>query len=264
MNKDEEYYTLITGASSGIGKAMADEFASQHHNLLLISLPDTGLDRQCENISSKYNVVSRFLEIDLLDLQAPETILNFVHQENLRINTLINNIGVGHIGFMGNFPGKEIDEMIMLNIHFTTHLTNLFINDLRSCPESRILNMGSLGGYAPAPSKSIYMASKAYIYYFSRGLSFELENSSINVSVAMPGPVKSNKKMINRILNDGYISRYIALNPEEVAKYIIPRFLRGKKIIIPGLMARTVFALGFILPYGITLYSLKKTFHVEV
>ncbi|MFA5327067.1 MAG: SDR family NAD(P)-dependent oxidoreductase [Prolixibacteraceae bacterium] len=264
MKKDEEYYTLITGASSGIGKAMSEEFARQRHNLLLISLPDTGLSNQCENISSKYNVASRFLEIDLRDHRAPEKILNFVHEENLKINTLINNIGIGHIGFMGNFPANEIDEMLMLNIHFTTHLTNLFIKDLKSCPESRILNMGSLGGYAPAPSKSVYMASKAYIYYFSRGLSFELENSSIKVSVAMPGPVKSNQKMINRILNDGSISRYIALNPEEVAKYIVPRFLRGKKIIIPGKMARTVFALGLILPYGITLYSLKKTFHVEV
>lgn len=260
MDKNGQYYTLITGASSGIGKAMSEEFARRHRNLLLISLPGTGLESQCENLSLNYKVISRFLEIDLRDHDAPEKILNFAHDENLRINMLINNIGVGHMGNIGNFPAEEINEMIMLNIYSTTHLTNLFLNELKSYPESYILNMGSFGGFIPAPLKSIYMASKAYIYYFSCGLSYELENSTVKVSVAMPGPVSSNKKIIDRINNGGAVSRLMKLNPDEVAEYIISRMFSGEKVIIPGRITQAVYILGLILPYGAVLYFMKKIF----
>ena len=260
MDKDEKYYTLITGASSGIGKAMSEEFAQRRINLLLVSLPGTGLESLCENLSLKHKVISRFLEIDLRDRDAPEKILNFAHDENLRINMLINNIGIGHVGIIGDFSREEINEMIMLNIHSTTHLTNLFLKELKSYPESYILNMGSFGGYIPAPHKSIYMASKAYIYYFSCGLSYELENSSVKVSVAMPGPVTSNKKMIERINNDGTVSRLMKLDPEQVAKYIIPRMFSGEKVIIPGRVTQAVYILGLMLPYGAVLYFMKKVF----
>ncbi|MBK5194220.1 MAG: SDR family NAD(P)-dependent oxidoreductase, partial [Flavobacteriaceae bacterium] len=179
MELNGQYYTLITGASSGIGKAMAEEFARLQKNLLLISLPHTGLESQCEDLSLRYNIKSRFLEIDLRDHSAPEKILSFTKDQNLQINMLINNIGVGHSGFVGDFSRGEIDEMIMLNIYSITHLTNLFLKELKSYPESYILNMGSFGGFLPAPHKSIYMASKAYIYYFSRGLISELENTNV-------------------------------------------------------------------------------------
>lgn len=260
MEQNGQYYTLITGASSGIGKAMAEEFARIQRNLLLIGLPGTGLESQCYNLTQKYKVYSRFLEIDLRNPDSPEKILSFSQDNNLRINMLINNIGVGHVGNIGNFPAEEINEMIMLNIYSTTHLTNLFLNELKSYPESYILNMGSFAGFIPAAHKSIYMASKAYVYYFSCGLSYELENSSVKVSVAMPGPVTSNKKMIDRIHNDGTFSRLMKLNPDEVAKYIIPRLFSGEKVIIPGLVTRTVYILGLILPYAAILHIAKNVF----
>lgn len=261
MGKNEAYYTLITGASSGIGKAMAEEFASRQRNLLLIALPESGLESLCETISSTYRVSCRFLEVDLRDRDAPKKIRNFANDQHLRINMLINNIGIGHEGNIGDLNIEKIDDMIMLNIYSATHLTNLFLNELKSYPESYILNMGSFGGYVPAPNKSIYMASKAYIYYFSCGLRIELEKSSVKVCVALPGPVNSNQKMIKRIKDDGALSRTMSLHPNEVAKYIIPRFLRGESIIIPGKMTQAVFTFGLILPYGITLYFLRRIFH---
>jgi short-subunit dehydrogenase len=260
MKKNDEYYTLITGASSGIGNAMSEEFARRQRNLLLIALPDTGLKQQCENLSLKYNILSHFLEIDFRNQDAPEMVLSFIHDKNLRINMLVNNIGVGYSGVIGDTPAEEINEMIMLNIYTTTHLTNLLLNELKSCPESYILNMGSFGAFVPAPYKSIYMASKAYIYYFSSGLRSELENSAVKVSVAMPGSVPSNKKMKERIREAGILSRYMVLSPCEVAKYIIARLFSGEKVIIPGKVTQAVYLLGLILPYGAVLYFMKKIF----
>lgn len=260
MEKAVEYYSLITGASSGIGKALSEELGRRQRNLLLIALPNTGLDSQCQSLSLKYNIISRFIEIDLIDSDAPEKILSFVHRENLRINMLVNNIGVGHAGKIGDFTAKELNEMIMLNICTTTQLTNLFLHELKSCPESYILNMGSFGAYVPTPFKSVYMASKAYVYYFTFGLSRELENSSIKVSVAMPGSVPSNKKMIERINQLGTISRLMVLSPDEVAKYIVPRLFLGEKVIIPGKITRGLYILGLILPYGIVLHFMKNVF----
>lgn len=260
MDNEEQYYSLITGASSGIGKAVAEELARRHRNLLLIALPDTGLDGLCKNLSLKFNIISRYFEIDLREHDASVRILSFVQLENLRINMLVNNIGIGHAGKIGDFTVEELNEMIMLNIYTTTQLTNLFLHELMSYPESYILNMGSFGAYVPTPFKSVYMASKAYIYYFSCGLSSELENSSVKVSVAMPGSVPSNKKMIERIRGDGIISRCMVLSPDEVAKYVVPRLFLGEKVIIPGWVTRTVYLLGLILPYGIVLHFMKNIF----
>lgn len=260
MEKDEKYYSLITGASSGIGKAVAEEFAGRRRNLLLIALPNTGLKSQCQNLNLKYNIISRYIEIDLREHDAAEKILRYAKRENLRINLLVNNIGIGHTGKIGDFTAEELNEMIMLNIHTITHLTNLFLNELKSCPESYILNMGSFGAYVPTPFKSVYMASKAYVYYFSCGLSSELENTSVKVSVAMPGSVPTNKKMIERISKAGTISRLMVLNPDEVAKYIVPRLFSGEKVIIPGKVTQAVYLLGLILPYGIVKYFMKKVF----
>ncbi len=260
MKNNNEYFTLITGASSGIGKAMSEEFARRQRNLILVALPDTGLGIQCDSLGLKYNISSHYLEIDFRNPDAPQIVYRFIHEKNLHINVLINNIGVGHAGVIGNFPVEEINEMIMLNIYTTTHLTNLLLNDLKACPESFILNMGSLGAYVPTPYKSIYMASKAFIYYFSAGLSSELEHSSVKVCVAMPGSVPSNKKMVERIKQDGTLSGLMSLSPAEVANYIIPRLLSGKKVIIPGRVTYALYLLGLILPYGAVLYFMKKIF----
>jgi hypothetical protein len=260
METHEKYFVLITGASSGIGKAFSEEFARRGRNLLLIALPNTGLKSQSEDLSKKYNISSHFLEVDFKDPGAPEKVAGFVQNQKLRINVLINNIGVGHAGKIGDYPVEEINEMIMLNIYVATHLTNLLLKELKSCPESYILNMGSLGGFVPTPYKSIYIASKAYIYYFSSGLSSELENSSVKVCVAMPGSVASNEKMIERINASGPISRSMALGPGEVAKYIIPRLFSGEKVIIPGRVTQALYLLGLILPYFAVMYFMKKIF----
>jgi len=148
----------------------------------------------------------------------------------------------------------------MLNIYAATNLTNLFLHDLKQCPESYILNIGSLGGFTPAPFKSIYSATKAYILFFSYGLSAELERSSVRVCAAMPGAVPSNRKMIERISGSGKIGRLMALSPDEVAKYIIPRLFHGQKVIIPGMITRAVYLLGFVLPHGFVLYLMKSLF----
>ena len=120
--------------------------------------------------------------------------------------------------------------------------------------------MGSFAGFVPAPVKSIYMASKAYIYYFTCGLSYELENTSVKVCVAMPGPVTSNKKMTDRIHQDGTVSNILKLSPEEVAKHIVTRLLSGERLIIPGFLTKTMYIIGLILPYAAVIRISKNLF----
>jgi uncharacterized protein len=260
MENADNYYSLVTGASSGIGRALSEELARRGRNLLLIALPDSAVEIQSKSLSLKYNIICRYFEIDFREWDSPAKIFSFSKAENLRINLLVNNVGVGHIGNMGDFLVDEIREMIMLNIYTTTTLTNLFLHQLKECPESYILNIGSLGGFSPAPYKSIYIATKAYILFFSYGLSAELENSSVKVCAAVPGAVPSNQKMIDRIKGSGRIGRLMALSPDKVAKYIIPRLFLGQKVIIPGVITRALYWLGFVLPHGIVLHIMKGLF----
>jgi uncharacterized protein len=260
MNSNPDYYSLITGASSGLGKAFAEDLARRKRNLLLVALPGTGLGELCEDLSLKYGIQCSYLEIDLLRENAFDNVYQNAIQAGLQVDTLINNVGVGYCGEVGTYSEAKIREIIMLNIQATTSLTNLFIGRFKSLPQAYILNVSSFGAYLPLPYKSIYLASKAYIYFFSRSLQYELRDTSVKVSVLMPGPMPTNNKVKERIKNNGVSSRLLLLTPGKVASYALDRLFSGKKVTVPGKWTQGVLRFGNIIPNGILLFLLRNLF----
>jgi hypothetical protein len=120
--------------------------------------------------------------------------------------------------------------------------------------------MSSFGGYLPVPYKSVYLASKSYIYYFTRALQQEFTNTNVKVCVALPGAVKTNKKVLERINDSGYLGKVTALTADEFVKNAIRKTLNGKKVIIEGRLNRIFFSVATITPQGILLNLLRKTF----
>lgn len=255
-----QFFTLITGASSGIGKAFAEESARRKMNLLLVSLPDTGLEQLTADLAEKYKIKSFCLAIDLTRLDAPKAVYDFARNHDIKVNFLINNAGIGYSGGIESYDQKSIDDMIMLNIRALTLLTHFFIEDLKSFDRSHILNMGSFGSYLPIPFKSIYLASKSYVYYFSMALKSELDDTPVKVTVVVPAGVMTNRATLERIKKAGFFGKATALTAEEVAKIAIKGTLKGKRLIMPGHANKVIFTFMSVLPVRLANGLVKRFF----
>lgn len=259
---DSEYYTLITGSSRGIGRAIAIEMASRGHNIILHSLPGEDLSNLSLTLTSKYKVKVRIFEIDLARTEGPMELFDEVEKESLRVNILINNAGIGIEGPLESYSKEDIDHIIFLNIRALTLLTTLFIPSLKMT-DSYILNISSLGSYIATPYKSVYLASKSYIFYFTRALEAELKGTRVKTCIFVPGAVRTNKNVIERIRQAGWMSERSSISPEEVAHKGIKAMFKGKRVVVPGRLSRLIFSISYIVPEGIILAVTRSIFRRE-
>lgn len=257
-------FTLITGASSGIGKALAKECAARKMNLLLVALPDKDLEIFQTEIKNTYKVCCYVLGIDLTEENSFCKIYKWVKENNFKINILINNVGIGSKGDFEYTETSFYEKQLQLNVHATTMLTKIFIDELKANAPSHILNLGSMGGFFIIPGKTVYSASKAYVYFFSRSLRLELLRHNIIVSVLCPGGTDSNHKTIaiNKELKG--FAKWSILQPEDVAKEAIAKMLKGKARIIPGFLNKLSYHISRITPEFIKTMVVSNAFkHVE-
>jgi short-subunit dehydrogenase len=260
MEKDNNAFAVITGASTGIGKAIACELAERKHNLVLHSLPDQGLKELCSDLGSTNNIKVLGIEGDLTAEKEPERIFGFVKQENLTVDILVNNAGVGFEGPLECCSKEQIETMIMLNIRALTLLTFYFTPDLKKYRESYIMNLSSFGAFLPCAFKSVYLASKSYIYYFTRALKSEFNGLPPFPCVVVPSAVRTNKNVLGRISRNGWLSQKSALDPSEVAKIAVAGMFRKRDVIIPGSITNFYFRMGLFVPEGIMLRITKNIF----
>lgn len=264
MNKNNtktQHYALITGASAGIGRAFAEELARRNKNLMLVALPESGLENFSEQLVSKYSVDVRHICLDLTSTEGPSRVKEFTDHSGIEIDFLINNAGIGHIGAIEDYSVEEIDEMILLNIRALTLMTRYYISDLRKAEQGVVINLGSFGSYMPSPYKSIYIASKAYVYYFSDAIRRELSDTNVKVLTLMPGPINTNHRVRDRIQKAGIVGKATVLNPEEVVGEALRKIDSRSGIILPGFGVKVTFLILGALPFGLVNQFLKRVFH---
>ncbi|MEX0882979.1 MAG: SDR family NAD(P)-dependent oxidoreductase [Cyclobacteriaceae bacterium] len=227
-------YTLITGASSGIGKAFAFECASRGMNLLLVALPEPILEETKDQILEKNPVEVLTYGMDLTDPVAIEALYTYCIDRNIEVNMLINNAGMGAGGKFENIKLEVYLTIMKLNNQALTLMTYHFLPMLKQQASAFILNMSSMEATLPLPYKSVYTGTKNFVYAFSLALREELHNSSVKVSVVCPGPVMTNPEALKRMHAHGSRAKMVTLMPEEVAAIGIKNLLKGKGVIVPG------------------------------
>ncbi len=260
LRSTETYYAIVTGASAGLGKAFAGELALRGHNLLLVSLPGTGLSELSDDLSSRNKISVHFIETDLTRREAPAEIAGYAREQGLEVNILINNAGIGHGGEIGEYSDSAIEESVFLNMRCATMMINLFIDELKRRERAYILNLGSFGGFMPMPYKSIYSATKSYVYHFSLAIREELRGTGVNVSVAMPGPVLTNHKVMERINRQGFLARSNVIEAEKAAVYMLDRMFSGRGLIIPRRTMRVAYSAGCLLPFRVLMLITRRLF----
>lgn len=259
---NKEFYTLITGASKGIGRAIALEMASRGHNLILNSLPGEDLRNMSLEITTNYKVAVEIFEIDLTDTDGPIKLFHEVTGAGLNVNILVNNAGIGIEGPLERYTKADIDNIIFLNIRALTLLTTLFIPELKKT-DSYILNISSLGSFVAMPYKSVYLASKSYIFYFTRALEAELKGTRVKTCILAPGGVRTNESVLNRIRQAGWLSEKSSISPEEVASKGIRAMFKGRRVVVPGRFSRFIFSVSYVMPEGLILAITRNIFRRE-
>jgi hypothetical protein len=247
MNHNK-YYTLITGASDGFGKALAIECARKNMNLILIALPGSNLSYLAGFIKKNFSVDVKIFEKDLTREADCYDLHLQVLDASLRVNCLVNNAGIGNTQLFSETSPELFKQQIKLNVLATTLLTSLFIPELKKHAPSHILNVGSLCSFFYLPKKQVYGATKSFIYFFSKSLRRELHRDRVSVSVVCPGGMNTNfhVSLLNRTGN--FFSRMSILNPEEVAPVVIEKMIKGKEVIIPGTVNRLSMLFDKLLP----------------
>jgi len=255
-------YALITGASLGIGKALAYELASRNINLLLIALPGKELDYLVTAIQNNYQIEVHPFAIDLISEDPGKKIVEWVNENNYSVNILINNAGMGANGM---FEYGDLDyyyKMIKLNTMAITSLTYHLVPKLKAHDEAFILNLSSIEAFMPLPYKAIYTGTKNFIYAFSLSLREEMKHYNIKVSVLCPGPTITNRGGLMRIKAHGKKSKIMVLLAKQVAKIAIRQMFKSKGIIIPGTMNYIMAHISSSLPTKFRMRLLEKMFRV--
>lgn len=218
---------LVTGASSGIGRDMAREFAERKYDLIIASRDEKRLNELKTELEVQYKVNVKPITVDLSN---EENCIN-LYENNKDIDILVNNAGFGIFGeFTKTDLQKELD-LIKTNIVAVHILTKLYLKDMVKKDNGIILNVSSIAGSMPGPLMCAYYSSKAYVLRLSEGIREELKKkkSKVKICVLQPGPVNTN---FNNVA--GVKFNLSSKTSEYVAKYAVSKMLKGKFNIVPG------------------------------
>lgn len=185
-------YTLITGASSGIGEAFARRLAAEKHNLVLVARSAEKLKSLCDELSAANAVDCRHFAIDLLEYEADIELFEATEKQGLEIDWLINNAGFGSSGDFAKLDLERELEIIDLNISALVALTHRYLQKMRERKRGTIINVSSAAGFQPIPFMATYAASKAFVSSFSEAIAEENRPFGIHVMALCPGSTKTN------------------------------------------------------------------------
>ena len=247
MNK----FTLITGASKGLGLEFSKRCAFLGRNILMVSLPGEGLEKTSSEISQSYDVRCDFFECDLTDSVSVESLHKKVVSEGYKIDFLINNAGFGGTAPYETHPQEYIQSLLDLNVKATSLMINKFLPLLKENKSSHILNIASVLAGVPSPYKALYASSKTYIKSLSIALSYELEESGVGVSVLMTGAAPTNEVVKDQIKNGTFAARITVMSPQDIARVAIHKTLIGQRIITTSFRIKLILILISILPNNV-------------
>ncbi|MDN3690078.1 SDR family NAD(P)-dependent oxidoreductase [Cyclobacterium jeungdonense] len=255
-------FTIITGASMGIGKAFAFECAEKGRNLLLVALPDSKLEQVQRELESSFSVTVLIFPVDLTAIGSVKSLFQFCLDKKLSVQMLINNAGMGVGGRFENIALEKYLQIMDLNNKAMVLMCHYFLPLLQKESQAYILNMSSMEATLPLPYKAVYTGSKNFVYAFSLALREEQKNGPVSVTVVCPGPVSTNPDSLMRANAHGNRAKWVMASPEKVAKSGLEGLLKGKAVIVPGRVNQVLVRMMKLVPTSLKMNLLERLFRV--
>ncbi|MEP7237156.1 MAG: SDR family NAD(P)-dependent oxidoreductase [Ferruginibacter sp.] len=242
-------YALVAGGSKGIGFGIAEALARRGYNLILIARHMDGLLDAKNKLETTYPVHVEVLSFDLSKEETANAIAAWCTKKDIRLKMLCNVAGLGGDEDYLSLSLDSLRYMIHLNIESAMALSLTLLPLLEKNAPSYILNVASMAGFAPIPSKNLYAATKAAVISFSYSLRYQLKSKNISVSCLAPGPVYTKPSIKAETKKQlGWLGNAMAQKPARVGEVTIRKTLKGRPIIVPGTIAKILSGVLRILP----------------
>ena len=252
---------IITGASSGLGYEFTKILASEGYDLVLVARSEGKLYLMKEKLEKPLGIKVYVCAKDLSKPDAAKEIWDYVQEQNLAIDVLINDAGFGDFG---KFAQSDLDKqtaMVQVNIMALMQLTYLCLGQMRERRKGEILNLASIAAFAPGPMMSVYYASKAFVLSFTEALSVELKGSGISVTALCPGPTNTGFAKNARLGTSKLFKAFELTSAQSIAEYGYQAMKKKKVTAVAGKGTRLIVLGTRILPRRIVrwiIYFVQK------
>jgi uncharacterized protein len=253
---DLQPITLITGASAGIGAALADEFARHGHALVLVARREPQLQAVADAVEKHGHPRPRVMTADLAEAGAAGSIDAQLRAAGLDVQFLVNNAGFGLMGPATKLDRNEQLAIVDLNARALTELSLRFVDSMAR-HKGGILNVASVASFMPGPGMAVYHATKAYVLSFSEALHQELKPRGVRVTALCPGPVETEFQARAGMPSD-YFPPMLARSAERVAREGYDGLMANRRVVVPGSHNRVAALLPRLLPRGFMLSIMSR------
>ncbi len=251
---------VVTGASSGIGAAIARELADRGHGVTLVARREDRLRELADELAGRVRV--EVIACDVADSAARSGLFDEVDRRGLTADILVNNAGIGTIGAVTNASVDDEIAQVRVNVEAVIDLTTRAVQQMVPRGRGAILNVGSTAGYHPFPGQAGYAASKAFVITYTQGLRGELAGTGVTVALLNPGPVRTeflkSAGMDERTFADAF-PKFLWTPARDVARTAIDALDGDRGTVIPGLPSQLSARLFQFMPRRLLLPLLKQS-----
>lgn len=242
---DKKYYTLITGACGGLGRAFVKLLAEKKENLILVGTSEKKLSALLEDFKSEFEDLSvKTFVCDLSKRKSRENLINEINEDGLVVNKLINNAGAIVEGDLFRFSNEEIEKTIQVNCVGTLELTRMLVEQRDEFVKFEVLTVSSQASFQPIPHMGLYAATKSFLTSMMTALKVEWKDKNIVVTTVCPSGMATNKEMQESIKSMGFNGKITTLPAEKVAKIALKALKKKKAIVVPGFVNKFVYGLS--------------------
>jgi len=235
-------YALVTGASSGIGLAIARTLAGLGHNLILVARRESRLQAIAEELRGQCGVDVIIQTADLSRVDAAEQLFQTLQNQKREVEILVNNAGRGNAGLFALQDPENMRGTLELNMVSLTLLTRLFADQMLSRGRGRILNIASVAAFMPGPGFAVYHATKAFVLSLSEALHTELNGSGVTVTASCPGPTDSEFHDQAHTHDLKNFDTVAFMSAETVAEQACKAMLAGESVVVHGALNKALAA----------------------
>jgi uncharacterized protein len=256
---EESSTALITGASSGIGAAIARELARRGHGVTLVARREERLRELAEELAEEHGVRAEVLGADLADPSARDLLADRIADLGLEVEVLINNAGFGGGGELAEADREYLVRMVRVNCEALLDLQARYLPTMVDRGRGAIINVASTAAFQPLPGTAVYAATKAFVLSLTEAGHAELRGTGVSLTALCPGPVKTEFVEAAGLEDAGENLPEVFWTPvEAVARDAVDGAAKGRRVVVPGVMNRAGALTGQHAPRALALPLIKR------
>jgi len=242
---------LITGASAGIGREFARQLAGRARSMILVARREDRLAELRDELQQQHpNLVIQIRQVDLADFAQLHELMEWLDRENINVDLLVNNAGLGDSGPFATSDPIRNEQMTLVNVVALTSLTRHVLPQMIAKRRGGTLNISSSAGFLPIPGSAVYAATKAYVTSFSEALRAELRRTGVSACAVCPGPVVTEFQQVarRRGAEADIGPNFLVVPVEQVVRDALAALEADRPLVVPGFAMKMLTLLARVMP----------------